>query len=148
MSILKYKGYEGTAEIDMTDMICRGKILFIGDLITYQAPDPVNLQKEFEAAVEDYLETCEYLNRSPQKPLKGLFNVRVSPDLHRLAVVKAIDCGTSLNKIVAQSLEAYLNGNDAVAPNITINMAAPEKLQTLAVSPSTEPVWEDSLSVH
>lgn len=148
MSILKYKGYEGTADIDMTAMICRGKILFIADLVTYQAPDPVNLQKEFEAAVEDYLETCEYLGRSPHKPLKGLFNVRVSPDLHRLAVVKATDSGTSLNKIVAKSLESYLSGNNAVAPNITINMATPEKLQTLAVSPSTEPVWEDSVSVY
>ena len=33
MNILNYKGYEGTAEIDMESRICRGKILFINDLV-------------------------------------------------------------------------------------------------------------------
>jgi hypothetical protein len=35
MDILKYKDYEGTAELDMSRGVCRGKILFINDLVTY-----------------------------------------------------------------------------------------------------------------
>ena len=34
MDILKYKDYEGTAELDMSRGVCRGKILFINDLVT------------------------------------------------------------------------------------------------------------------
>ena len=40
----------------MTRSVCRGKILFIDDLVTYEAASPAKLQKEFEAAVDDYLE--------------------------------------------------------------------------------------------
>lgn len=70
MEILKYKDYEGTAEIDMIRLVCRGKVLFIDDLVTYEASTPAELQTEFEAAVDDYLETCIDLGRDPQKPLK------------------------------------------------------------------------------
>jgi hypothetical protein len=37
MSILKYKSYEGSAELDMARGVCRGKILFISGLVTYKA---------------------------------------------------------------------------------------------------------------
>jgi len=55
VDILKYKDYEGTAELDMSRGVCRGKILFIKDLVTYEAAQPTELQKEFEAAVETIL---------------------------------------------------------------------------------------------
>jgi predicted HicB family RNase H-like nuclease len=71
MGILKYKDYEGTAELDMARRVCRGKILFIDDLITYEAMSPAELQTEFEAAVDDYIDTCATLGREPQKPLRG-----------------------------------------------------------------------------
>ncbi|MGZ5028974.1 MAG: hypothetical protein ACXWAT_06740 [Methylobacter sp.] len=70
MNILKYKDYEGTTEISMDSQVCRGKILFINDLVTCKASSPKDLQAEFEAAVDDYIETCTILNRDPQKPLK------------------------------------------------------------------------------
>lgn len=58
MNILKYKNYEGTAELDRERSVCRGKVLFVDDLVTYGAQSLVQLQAEFEAAVEDYLITC------------------------------------------------------------------------------------------
>ncbi len=109
MDILKYKDYEGTAEIDMTRGVCRGKVLFINDLITYEAANPLDLKKEFEAAIDDYVETCIELDRTPQKPLKGLFNVRVSPELHRAAVLRAATDNVSLNDVAIRALDAYVN---------------------------------------
>ncbi len=61
MNILKYKNYEGTAERDLERSVCRGKILFIDDLVTYEAQFSAQLQAEFEAAVDDYLATCAEL---------------------------------------------------------------------------------------
>lgn len=110
MDILKYKNYEGTAELDMARGVCRGKILFINDLVTYESSLPTKLQEEFEAAVDDYIETCETLNREPQKPLKGQFNVRIPPALHKAAVARAMADNVSLNDVVVRALDAFVNG--------------------------------------
>ena len=109
MELLKYKGYEGSVEVDMIRMVCRGKILFINDLITYEADSPAKLQHEFEEAIVDYLTTCKELGREPQKPFRGLFNVRISPAIHKSAVVRAASDGVTLNDLVGRALEAYLN---------------------------------------
>ncbi len=108
MDILKYKDYEGTAELDMSRGVCRGKILFINDLVTYEAASPADLQKEFEAAVDDYLDTCRAVGKEPQRPFRGAFNVRVPKVLHRSAAMRAVADSTSLNEVVVRALEAYL----------------------------------------
>ena len=147
MNILKYKGYEGTAEIDMDSLKCRGKILFINDLVTYQAADPASLVGEFEAAVDDYIETCKILGREPNKPLKGQFNVRISPDLHKKAVIRASSEGTTLNKVVVNALEFYLADSSEVNQHFTVNMNIPsEAFQTFAASASSASRWEDRSS--
>ena len=109
MDILKYKDYEGTAELDMVRGVCRGKILFINDLVTYEASQPSELQKEFEAAVDDYVETCEDLGREPQKPLKGQFSVRIPQELHKASALRALTDGISLNDVVVRALDVYVN---------------------------------------
>lgn len=109
MDILKYKDYEGTAELDMTRGVCRGKILFITDLVTYEAALPANLQKEFEAAVDDYIETCATLGREPQKTLKGQFNVRIPQTLHKAAALRALVENISLNDVVVRAIDAFVN---------------------------------------
>lgn len=109
MDILKYKDYEGTAELDMVRGVCRGKILFINDLVTYEASQPSELQKEFEAAVDDYIETCADLGREPQKSLKGQFNVRIPQELHKASTLRALTEGVSLNDVVVRALDAYIN---------------------------------------
>jgi predicted HicB family RNase H-like nuclease len=111
MNILQYKNYEGSAELDMDRMKCRGKILFIEDLVTYEAESPSDLQAEFEAAVDDYIETCRQLKREPKKPLKGLFNVRVSPDLHKQLHIRSIQDQCSLNETVVRASLAWVSNS-------------------------------------
>ena len=113
LDILKYKQYEGSAELDMGRGVCRGRILFINDLVTYEAVTPAQLQAEFEAAVDDYLETCSSLGRDPQKPLKGLFNVRMPPALHRAATLRAAQENASLNDVVVRAVDVFVNGTAA-----------------------------------
>lgn len=116
MELLHYKGYEGTAELDMQRLVCRGRIMFIDDLVVFEAKTPRQLQHEFQAAVDDYIDTCSRLGKAPQRPFKGLFNVRVAPALHRAAVVKAAAQGVTLNDLVVQALTAYLDDSSATAP--------------------------------
>lgn len=68
MTTLEYKGYQGSAEVDAETDVLVGKILFITDLVTYEAKTVQSLRKEFQAAVDDYLETCLQLGRDPQQP--------------------------------------------------------------------------------
>lgn len=112
MDIMKYKGYEGTADIDMERGVCRGKILLIDDLVTYESESPKDLKKQFEDAVEDYLQTCAELGRKPQFPLKGQFNVRVTPALHKELVLRAASEEVSLNEIVSRACDAYVCHRD------------------------------------
>lgn len=108
MNTLSYKGFEGSAEIDTELDVCRGKLLFIPDLVTYEAPSAAALKTEFEAAVDDYLDTCRELGREPHRPYKGSFNVRVEPEMHRDAVLYAARMGLKLNEVVVQGLSLVL----------------------------------------
>ena len=93
---MTYKGYIGSVHFSAEDEVFHGKIEAISDLI---------IKKAFHEAVDDYLETCEQMGREPQKPFKGSFNVRISPETHRMATMKASLSGISLNQFVQQTIE-------------------------------------------
>lgn len=110
MSTMAYKAYQGSVEFDLETDILFGKILFVSDLVTYEAKTVPALRKAFQEAVDDYLQTCQRLGREAQQPFSGVFNVRVGPDLHRSAAVKAQKDGVKLNAVMVTALEQYLNG--------------------------------------
>lgn len=84
-------------------MICRElKLANIQDLVTYEASCVDELEKEFIRAVDDYLLTCKKLDKTPNTPCKGSFNVRTGSDLHIQAVIAAQ--GKSLNKFVCEAI--------------------------------------------
>ena len=148
MDILKYKDYEGTAELDMARGICRGKILFIDDLVTYGADSPRELQREFESAVDDYLATCISLDKEPQRPFRGLFNVRVPPELHRSAVLRATKDSVSLNDVVVRALDCFLNIRADVNHNIKVTLEVPAgEVRTVRAVASGKAQW-GTANVH
>lgn len=148
MDILKYKDYEGTAELDMTRGVCRGKILFIADLVTYESASPAALQQEFESAVDDYLETCAAVGKEAQRPFRGLFNVRVTPDLHRCASLRAAADGVSLNDVVVRALDAFVNIRADINHNIKVTLETPDgTLKTVTSVATGKPQW-GTANVH
>ena len=107
-NILEYKGYIGRVEFSAEDKIFHGKIEFINDLVTFEATSVEELEKEFKFAVDDYLETCETLDVTPQKSFKGTFNVRITPELHKEAAFQAVKRNLSLNRLVEEALKHEL----------------------------------------
>lgn len=103
MTYLKYKAYLGTIEPNLDDGKLFGKVAFIRDLVTYEAENLTALEQEFKASVDDYLLFCQERGKEPNKPLKGSFNVRVTPSLHRAAVMAAGD--ESLNAFVSAAIQ-------------------------------------------
>lgn len=108
-TLLSHKGYHGSIEPSVRDGQLKGHILFIDDMVTYSAPTIPDLQEAFVVAVDDYLDDCARTGKFPQRPFKGQFNVRIAPQLHQTAVLRAEAEGTSLNNVVVRALKRYLH---------------------------------------
>ena len=108
MKNLEYKGYTGSIEYSKEDGLFYGKLLGIKSLISYEGKTGPQLEKDFIAAVDDYITDCKELGVSIEKPFKGSFNVRIPSELHRDAALKAMELNTSLNGFVSESIRARL----------------------------------------
>jgi len=111
-NLLRYKGFLGSVEVSVEDNCIHGKILFIDDIVTYEAESPAQLEVEFKAAVEDYLDTCKELGREPNRPFSGSFNVRIGPELHQRVARHAATSNTSINEVIKQAVIECLNEPD------------------------------------
>ena len=107
-NVLEYKGYCGTVELSVTDNVLFGKVMGVNSLISYEGDSVQSLRKDFENAVDDYLETCLELGIKPDKVYRGKFNVRVSPELHKTVAYYAASQGQSLNSTVEEALQQYV----------------------------------------
>ena len=115
MKHLNYKGYTGTIEPDFENNILFGKLAFIRDLVTYEANTLAELEKEFKTSVDLYLQACKEDGKKPDIPFKGVFNVRVNPDLHRKAAERASEEDITLNAFVSKALEKEINSHHSGA---------------------------------
>jgi predicted HicB family RNase H-like nuclease len=104
MNTMTYRGYTARVEFDDRDNIFVGHLLGIVDVIGFHADNVADLRAAFEDAVEDYLETCAALGKSPEKPASGKLMLRIPPDVHGAALVAAKAAGTSLNQWAAKVL--------------------------------------------
>lgn len=111
-NILEYKGYHTKVEVDCEDFTIRGKIEGIDDLVNFECEDIKDIETEFHAAVDDYLEFCQEVGKTPEKEYKGSFNVRVSPDTHKKLAQFASKNGESLNSCVEKAILAYINADE------------------------------------
>ncbi len=87
---IEYNGYIGSIEYSSEDKCFFGKLEMIDDLVTFEATTALELEDNFHNAVDSYLETCKDLDREPQKLYKGVFNVRIEPELHRKVYQEAL----------------------------------------------------------
>lgn len=69
---MTYRGYDGSVEYDEDDKTQHGKILNIDDLVLYGA-EIHDIETAFKDAVDDYIDTLEYLKLVDQnKEMKEL----------------------------------------------------------------------------
>ncbi|PPD43220.1 MAG: toxin-antitoxin system HicB family antitoxin [Methylobacter sp.] len=109
MNTLTYKGYTARIDFDDRDNILVGKLLGIQDIICFHADNVADLHAAFEEAVDDYLEACEKIGKSPEKPASGKLLLRVPPELHAAALVKAQSVGKSLNQWAIEALNREIS---------------------------------------
>ena len=92
-NVLEYKGYHTKVEFDSEELVLRGKIEGINDLVDFECEDSKEVEREFHEAVDDYLEFCKEVGKEPDKEYKGTFNVRIAPALHKRLANAAMKYG-------------------------------------------------------
>lgn len=107
-NVLTHKGYIGSVQYSPEDEVFHGRIEAITDLVTFEADSAKQLRQEFEAAVDDYLETCQQVGKTLDKTFKGVFNVRLGTELHRKAALVALSQRISLNELMTQAVRQYV----------------------------------------
>ncbi len=108
---IEYKGYLGSIELSEDDEMFFGKVMGIRSLISYEGENAHDLIESFHGAVDDYLEMCEAEGIEAEKAYKGSFNVRISPELHKQAVIAAMARQITLNSFVETSIEKAILAN-------------------------------------
>lgn len=98
MNAMTYKGYTARIEFDDRNELFVGHLLGIRDLVGFHADNVPELRSAFEESVDDYLETCAKIGKSPEKPASGKLMLRIPPEVHGAALVAAKAAGTSLNQ--------------------------------------------------
>ena len=106
--MMNYKGYVGSVEYDDENRVFTGTVINTRTVITFCGSSVDELEKEFRASVDDYLQWCKEDGIEPEKPYSGKFNVRFSPELHRRAALGAKRLGISLNSFMERAVEDEL----------------------------------------
>ena len=108
-NVLEYKGYWSKVEFDSESLILHGKVEGINDLVTFESDSTERIEEEFRNAVDDYILFCNEVGKDPEKPYKGIFNVRIDPLLHRQLSMQAMKEGITLNAAVENAIRNALH---------------------------------------
>lgn len=109
MNALTYNCYTASLSYNSDDEVFFGKVIGVNDLIVFEGPSVTELKNGFQEAIDDYLETCEAIGKSPDKTYKGSFNVRVPAGLHKKVATFASQHDVSLNDFVKSVLVYAMN---------------------------------------
>ena len=105
MNKMSYKNYAARIEYDDEDNLFIGHLVGINDIVGFHGISVNELESAFHEAVDDYLQACEKLGQSPDKPASGQMMLRIPPQTHAAALRSAELEGISLNKWAAKVIE-------------------------------------------
>ena len=97
-NILDHRGYRARVEFDAEDGLFFGRIAGLRDGVTFHAETVPALITAFQEAVDDYLETCARVGKTPERPYSGKLMLRVDPAVHARSAAAAELAGQSLNQ--------------------------------------------------
>ncbi|GLS03491.1 hypothetical protein GCM10007860_06350 [Chitiniphilus shinanonensis] len=144
-NVLEYRGYSGSVEFSAEDRCFFGKLLFINDVIMYDGVSVDEVEKAFKSQVDAYLAHCEERGVEPNKPCRGLFNVRISPALHQQLSLLAVSKRTSLNDVVKDALECYVRKPDTVEHRHIHSFETQPTMGQISEFPSNHPTLKASV---
>ena len=106
MNTMQHKGYTARIDYDERDNILVGRVIGIRAIISFHGETVSEVRREFEAAIEDFLNDCEAQGIKPEKPASGKLMLRVPPQVHGAALVAAEAAGKSLNQWATEVIQS------------------------------------------
>jgi PTH2 family peptidyl-tRNA hydrolase len=100
---ISYKGFIGSVEIRLETNILWGKVLDIPDSITYQGTTVLEIKKDFEDQIDDFIAVCQEFDR----PLP-LSDPNAKRGKSKQVIVMRTDLGMRKGKMIAQGAHASL----------------------------------------
>lgn len=110
MNTMTSQGYTARVEYDERDDVFVGRVLGLRSIISFHGKTVAELRRQFAAAIKDYLADCEEQAVSPERPASGKILIRVPPEVHSRALIKAQAMGKSLNQWATEALELAVRG--------------------------------------
>ena len=101
--MLEYNGYIGTVEAE--DGVFVGRVAGLRDVITFEGTSFAEVERAFRDSIDDYLAFCAQRGEPADRLYSGRIPLRVSPDTHRRAAMRAQAEGLSLNQWIARRIE-------------------------------------------
>lgn len=101
---LVYQGYAARIDFSSDDECFIGHIAGIKDVVGFHGESVSELKAAFEEAVNDYIETCNKVGKTPQKPYSGKLMLRIRPEIHAAVATAAELSGQSINQWAADAL--------------------------------------------
>ena len=109
MGYLRYKDYMGSVEYDEKEGCLYGHVQGMRDeLLNYKGKSLAELEKKFTTAIDKYLAKCQKKGEAAKRPYNGPLNVRLGPDLHFRAAMMAEKMGRTINSLIKESVETFL----------------------------------------
>jgi len=106
MKLMSYKEYQALVEFDGDDELFFGSIAGIRDGVSFHGDSVADLKAAFHEAVDDYINVCAKIGKSPEKPYSGKVMFRIAPEVHAKAARAAELSGKSLNQWAEETLRA------------------------------------------
>lgn len=104
MNTMTYKGYTARIDFDDRDNIIVGRVLGVKAIIGFHGETVAEVRTDFEAAIDFMIEDCQARGVTPEKPASGKLLLRIPPEIHAAALVKAQAAGKSLNQWASEVL--------------------------------------------
>lgn len=126
MTMMKYKGYVASIEIDVEDELSFGEVKGLRDTITFQGRTVDEVVRAFHESIDLYLLTCREQGIKPDRPLLRWTTIGLGPQVHRTLFGRALKRDQSLDQLIAQILteEAARTPDDDAARRAARRAAA------------------------
>ena len=111
MNTMSYRGYAARIDYDERDSIFVGRVLGLRSIISFHGRTVEELRGQFAAVVDDYVTDCQEQGVSPEKPASGKLLLRVTPEIHSQALIKAQSTGKSLNQWATEAIERAMRAD-------------------------------------
>ena len=104
MDLMKHGKFLARVNYDKDLGMFHGRVINTRSVITFYGSSVEELEREFAASIDVFVDFCAEKGIEAEKPFSGEFRARVGPELHRDVSVAAALRGVSMNNFVTEAL--------------------------------------------